>query len=365
MRHGQSVANVTGHWQGQGDSPLSDLGRDQAQALARRFYGQRWDRVVSSPLTRAHDTARALGLPVDLEPGLQEIDVGRWEGLRPEEVEVRFPDELSALARGEMIAIGGIGESWADLAARVGEALQTLRASLPPNGRALVFSHGGVISTIAALALGVRDRRPRPLGRIVNTSVTTLRYHDDGALDVLRYNDASHLGSLGSWTQERHAAGNTVITLVGHDPNGPHDPAELPAGRLRTPVLLGAERVAAWYRGVAHLYAAPGLRDAAMVLANRWGLVLEEADASSKDDVGPAVHACHARHAGARVGIVASPPAIVRYALDLMGRGAPKTQIAALEAGGVAHIVASPTACTLADYNAGPGSDRPPRRDSP
>ena len=65
------------------DISLSDAGRRQAEALARRLAGVRFARVISSPLFRAQETAEivARGLRAETDPRLKEMDYGAWEGL--------------------------------------------------------------------------------------------------------------------------------------------------------------------------------------------------------------------------------------------------------------------------------------------
>ncbi|MEZ4252464.1 MAG: histidine phosphatase family protein [Polyangiales bacterium] len=79
VRHGQSESNVSGRWQGHGDSALSPHGREQAMSLASRFAreGARFDRWVASDLSRAHDTGKAsagrLGAKLEVDPAWREI----------------------------------------------------------------------------------------------------------------------------------------------------------------------------------------------------------------------------------------------------------------------------------------------------
>jgi broad specificity phosphatase PhoE len=217
VRHGQSLANQAQRWQGQGDSPLSELGKQQAALLGARLSPRRFTHIFSSDLTRAADTARAIGLPFELDPMLREFDVGAWEGLTREEVAERYPDEIERLKEGEDIPLGG-GESYARFAVRVDAALATLRARLAPGDHALVVCHGGVIATALAGVLGLRKTRNWALARVGNTSVTALSFlrsrargrastsragaevgaPGDGArLEV--FNDTLHLLPLGGW----------------------------------------------------------------------------------------------------------------------------------------------------------------------
>jgi probable phosphoglycerate mutase len=191
VRHGQSVSNAAGVWQGQGDSPLSDLGRTQVEALRGALLGQRYDLVLSSDLSRAADTAKAAGVEVEHDRAWREIHVGDWEGLTMEQVVERFPEQIAALKDRRTFAIGG-GESWPEVFQRADASLQALRQRVPEGGRAIVFTHGGIIAAILSGLLGVRDRFPWPLGRMRNTGRTTLRF-SEGQVELVAHNDDSHV----------------------------------------------------------------------------------------------------------------------------------------------------------------------------
>lgn len=60
VRHGESEWNKIGRYQGQEDAPLSELGQQQAQALAQRLKREKLDVIYASPLQRANNTARAI-----------------------------------------------------------------------------------------------------------------------------------------------------------------------------------------------------------------------------------------------------------------------------------------------------------------
>ena len=193
VRHGQSVSNAAGVWQGQGDSPLSDVGRTQVEGLGRALQGQPYDLVVSSDLSRAADTARASGVDVEHDRAWREIDVGDWEGLTMEQVVERFPEQIEALKARKTFAIGG-GESWPQVFARADASLAAVRARLPDGGRAIVFTHGGIIAALLSGLLGVREHFPWPLGRMRNTGRTTLRFSED-QVELLSHNDDTHIPS--------------------------------------------------------------------------------------------------------------------------------------------------------------------------
>lgn len=193
VRHAESTSNVAQRWQGNGDAPLSDRGRAQAAALGAALAGVHLDRVVSSDLARAHDTARALGRPVETHRAWRELDVGAWEGLTGAEIAARFPDQLRALRTDATLPLGG-GESWVDLAQRVGDAFERLRATLQPGARAVVVAHGAVIVALLEHLLGVAPAHPRRFAAVRNTARTALRWSEEGHLTLASFNEVDHLG---------------------------------------------------------------------------------------------------------------------------------------------------------------------------
>jgi broad specificity phosphatase PhoE len=218
IRHGESAANRVMRWQGQGDSPLSELGRSQAAALRERLSGRHFDRVVSSDLSRASDTARIAGLTFDTDRSFREFDVGQWEGLTREEVMAKYPEEMERLKNGEDVPLGG-GESHAVFAARIDRALDGLLAQLAPGQHAVVVCHGGVIGTVMARALGLRGRTRWPLWRASNTSLTELAFHADGSAELHVFNDTMHLSRLGPWPAFEDVS--TCLALLSDAEPGP------------------------------------------------------------------------------------------------------------------------------------------------
>jgi probable phosphoglycerate mutase len=209
VRHGQTEANLTKRWQGQGDSPLSALGVEQARLLGQRLGQRTYTRVVSSDLSRAVDTARATGLAFSIDPALREFDVGCWEGLSAEEVEAQYADDLERLRRGEDVALGG-GESYLTFSARIDGALAALRAQLRPGDHALVVCHGGVIGSALSGAFGLRKARAWTTARAANTSITELSYGKEGAL-LHVFNDTLHLRPLGAWPAHGELKGSVAL----------------------------------------------------------------------------------------------------------------------------------------------------------
>lgn len=146
VRHGESVWNMEGRWQGQADPPLSEAGAAQARLAADALDGFS-GRIVSSDLMRARRTAEiiaeTLGLgEVHVVPGVREIDVGAWSGLTHAEIEARFPGQLERYRAGALAGPPG-GESRAVFLERVLAALDDIAGA---GERTLVVTHGGVIN---------------------------------------------------------------------------------------------------------------------------------------------------------------------------------------------------------------------------
>lgn len=150
VRHAESEWNAQSRWQGRGDPPLSDHGREQCELAAQRLDGQ-VEVVVASPQRRALETAKiiagALGIDgVQTDDGLMEIDVGEWTGRTIEEVESGYGPQLAAWRAGELDAPPG-GEDKTAFLRRILGALELLRDTFGDR-RVLVVTHGGVIGRI-------------------------------------------------------------------------------------------------------------------------------------------------------------------------------------------------------------------------
>lgn len=140
VRHGTTEWNASGKIQGHADIPLNVLGEEQARAVGQKLSEISFDAVWSSDLGRARRTAQLAGfLRAQPDPRIRELDFGGCEGLTW--------DELDGLTRDDLMAYEGFhapsGESTASLTARVTEFVDEL-----PDGRHLLFTHGGVVRAL-------------------------------------------------------------------------------------------------------------------------------------------------------------------------------------------------------------------------
>ncbi len=169
-RHGETDWNRDGRFQGWADPGLNETGRAQARLLAAQLADVPFDAVYSSDLRRAHETALIVAephsVPVVIDRGLREIDVGSWSGLTRAEIEARFP----GMEHHD-------GESRDDHLARVLEAVERI-AGDHPGERILIVSHGGSLRALRRHAIG------EPVHPIANCGVYELRFRDGSFLPV-------------------------------------------------------------------------------------------------------------------------------------------------------------------------------------
>lgn len=146
VRHGQTDWNLAGRVQGSTDIPLNEVGRQQAHEAGRRLAASDWDLVVTSPLSRALETARIIAREIGAdEPlvvdALRERSFGTAEGLTGPELDERR-------SRGERVEGRERRHAVVD---RVRPALEQL-ASDYPDAAILVVTHGGVIGSLVRAA---------------------------------------------------------------------------------------------------------------------------------------------------------------------------------------------------------------------
>jgi len=159
MRH--AVPAQEGCFLGQLDVQLGKKGRRQLREVAQKLSPYRVEAVYSSDLSRsritAEATARLGGIHIETRPGFREMHFGVWQGLSWKQIEKRFP----RLARRwlEEFPHGSIpgAEPFSEFKKRVRQELRKIIAK-HPGGCVLVVTHAGVIRSILAQALGVRDR---------------------------------------------------------------------------------------------------------------------------------------------------------------------------------------------------------------
>lgn len=149
IRHGQTDWNVQGKIQGSYDSELNDTGIKQAMKLSEKLLSlnYRFSKIYSSPQKRALKTAEILSKSSNVDyvsmKDLQEMNMGKWEGLSWSEVEDKYPNEYKEWYLNRRYTNTPDGESYQDMLERVLKAINKIINE--NNDDVVIVSHSAVI----------------------------------------------------------------------------------------------------------------------------------------------------------------------------------------------------------------------------
>lgn len=173
IRHAPTEWNEAGRIQGRADMPLSNAGRRQAAAwrLPAPWTGAT---CLSSPLKRAMETARLLGLDPKPEPRLIEMDWGEWEGSSLAGLRRELAAEMT---RNETLGL--------DFRPRGGESPREVQERLSPligslTGSTIAVTHKGVLRALYAMATGW-EMTAKPKDRLLDGCAHCFQITPDGA----------------------------------------------------------------------------------------------------------------------------------------------------------------------------------------
>ena len=196
VRHGASADSVEGESfelvEGQGDPPLSEVGRHQAELVALRLAQEPFDGIYVSTLRRTAQTAAPLvarcGITPVVDADLREVYLGEWEGglLRQKAMD-RDPMFEQVLREQRWDVVPG-AESREVFGGRLRAAVGRI-ADAHTGGRVVVFSHGAAIGEIIAQATGAT---PFAFLNADNASISSIVVAPERWL-VRGYNDTAHL----------------------------------------------------------------------------------------------------------------------------------------------------------------------------
>lgn len=182
VRHGETDWNLVGRIQGATDIPLNDTGRSQAQKTGEKMQGRRWDLIVSSPLSRAFETASIIAVALGMSEPLANDDLvernyGEAEGMTGPELEAFYPNDTPIPGR----------ESREAVKVRVLAAIHRIAAE-HKGENVVIVAHGGVIRAVLQSTTGHAFFGER----IANGSVHSFHHSDDG-LELVQFNDPLEL----------------------------------------------------------------------------------------------------------------------------------------------------------------------------
>jgi probable phosphoglycerate mutase len=193
VRHGETTWNREGRIQGQGDSPLTERGLAQAQAVAARVSRERVDALYSSDLGRARETARhvaaSTGLEMRMDAGLRERAFGLLQGKTWHEIGDDPKSPMKMVDDPAYVVPGG--ESMLEFRDRVRATLARIAGDATGKTIAIV-THGGVLGLLYREAMAQSLSEPRGY-KTLNAVLNHFRYQA-GRLTLVRWGDAEHLG---------------------------------------------------------------------------------------------------------------------------------------------------------------------------
>jgi broad specificity phosphatase PhoE len=188
VRHGETVWNAAGRYQGHRDSPLTNLGREQAALfgclLAGQFPNHSSLRAYVSPLGRTRETAAIIDRSIRLEridePRLLEVTIGSWDGLSNYEIDAEFPGALAGATAFDWFFHSPDGESFDSAFQRVSHWLKDI---VTP---AVAISHGLTGRLVRGAYLGLSKQQmlelPVPQDGIFKLTKGTIDFIRSGRL---------------------------------------------------------------------------------------------------------------------------------------------------------------------------------------
>ncbi len=188
VRHAQTAWSESGQHTGTTDLALTDEGRQLTAHLRDRLAGQRFGRVLTSPLERARETAELAGFGGRATPveDLVEWDYGDYEGRTTADIRTERPgwDLWRDGSPG--------GETPGDVERRMDGLVEMLREGDGSGPDVVIFGHGHALRALAVrwLDLPIEHGRRLALG---TASVSVLGFHREVRV-LERWNDRSHLG---------------------------------------------------------------------------------------------------------------------------------------------------------------------------
>jgi broad specificity phosphatase PhoE len=181
VRHGETEWNVAMRLQGKQDSPLTKLGRKQAEHAAKALRQRQFNVLFCSDQGRAVETAKIIivyhNLELNLNVNLRERNFGIMEGLTRDEVAIKYPEVHEGYMKRKSHFQVPEGESLVQLYSRVTSELQSI-AEKWEGKNILVISHGGVLDCAMRMVFGISLDTRRNFS-IFNASLNTFLYKNN------------------------------------------------------------------------------------------------------------------------------------------------------------------------------------------
>ena len=197
VRHGQSESNLAKVFTGQGNTRLTDLGREQAARTAAYLRDFSISHIYASDLDRAMETAsptaKFFGLDVTPDTALREICAGEWEGKPYEVLKRDYPNSYSTWLEDLGRAHPEGGEAVRELYDRVNREVERL-IFLHRGECIALFSHATPARALGCKWFGFDPEDMAKVPWATNASVSIAEYEDDGSFRVIQYGYDAHQG---------------------------------------------------------------------------------------------------------------------------------------------------------------------------
>lgn len=187
VRHGQTDWNAIHRMQGQWNSNLTELGREQAEVNGKLLAALDIEALFASPLDRTRQTAeivnRLLKLQITYDDRIMEWDCGDWSGHLYEEVAERWPEEWAALQADRFYYRGPNCENFPDMIRRAKPFLDEIRQL--DASRIAIVSHGMIGKVMISILLGLNEVETLAIHQ--NNDLVFAVSLKDGMADVSHY----------------------------------------------------------------------------------------------------------------------------------------------------------------------------------
>lgn len=200
VRHGQSVANFKRIFTGNGDFPLTELGKQQALAAGKYIKAHEdISAVYASPLSRAYETgsiiAKENGVPIITCEGLMEIYAGEWEGRLFDDIEKEYPESYSVWRNDIGHACPDGGESVKALFERCFSALEKI-IEQNPDSTIVLATHATPIRSLSTYWQGIDIDNMKDVPWPLNASLTEVCFEKGRGFFDLRKDLCEHLAGI-------------------------------------------------------------------------------------------------------------------------------------------------------------------------
>lgn len=192
VRHGETIWHHGNRYAGSTDIPLTPLGHEQAQKLARWAATARLTHLYASSMQRAIATAtpssEATGLAINIEPRIREIGFGRAEGMTSDEMKAAFPEERAAFLRDPAANFLPGGEDPREVVARASAGFADIAAACGNDARILVVAHNTMLRLMMCHWLGAPlSEYRRMFPALDNVAITEVEIRAD-RFSLYRFN---------------------------------------------------------------------------------------------------------------------------------------------------------------------------------